>query len=476
MPTYTVKDDKTGMTVDFMWSGKKPPTDTDISAVFAEAQKQKTITPQNTKSPSPSWGQVASEALGNIPSSALEMGRAMVQPLIHPIETATTMGNIVAGGIERLIPGEQKHEQSFNAMLDMYANRYGGIENFKQTLASDPVGVLSDMATALTAGGGVAKGIGALSKSQKLVKAGTAISKAGTSMEPISIAMKGAALPLRLIPEKIPSKLYQSSAKFATTLTEGQRTKLTQTALKYDITPTIKGVNKTRSMIDNINADIVSKIDAATQTGQQIPIDRLFQDFGDLQKQVLSESGHPIQSAKAVLRIEKEIRKANEVLGRTGLTPMQAQKLKQGIYKELQSYYSSVKESPAAAKAQQTVARAAKEALEEIIPEIKMLNAQEGSLIELHDAIQKSSSRIQNRDILGIGIPLKTGAGGVVAGVPGAAGALALGLLDTPAVKAKIAITLNNLRKKGIKIKPSRAALRLGLFQAGRMKENQEEE
>ena len=116
------------------------------------------------------------------------------------------------------------------------------------------------------------------------------------------------------------------------------------------------------------------------------------------------------------------------------------------------------------------VARAAKEALEEIIPEIKLLNATEGALIDLQTHIERASARITNRDLLGIGMPIKGTMGGVVGGYPGATAGLALGLLDTPIVKSKIAIVLNRLKKQGIKVVPSAAIGRLTAVKAGEVK------
>mgnify|MGYP001586670474 FL=1 len=101
-----------------------------------------------------------------------------------------------------------------------------------------------------------------------------------------------------------------------------------------------------------------------------------------------------------------------------------------------------------------------------------MLNKQEGALIELGEALEKAANRITNRDIIGIGVPIKGGLGGVVGGWKGAAGGVAVGLLDTPAIKSKLAIVLNRLKEKGIQVKPTSTAIRLGLFQMGRENED----
>ena len=96
------------------------------------------------------------------------------------------------------------------------------------------------------------------------------------------------------------------------------------------------------------------------------------------------------------------------------------------------------------------MARAAKEEIEKLVPEVKQLNADEGALIELQDELKKVAARIENRDLVGIGLPIKGGLGAAVAGPEGAAYAIGAGILDIPTVKAKLAIVLNKVMKMDI--------------------------
>ena len=50
-----------------------------------------------------------------------------------------------------------------------------------------------------------------------------------------------------------------------------------------------------------------------------------------------------------------------------------------------------------------------------------------------------------------------------------------IGLLDTPAIKARLALVVEKLRTKGIKIRSTSAAARLGLINVGRSLEDQGE-
>ena len=270
-----------------------------------------------------------------------------------------------------------------------------------------------------------------------------------------------------MIPKELPSKLYQSAAKFSTTLTSSQRTRLTTTALENQILPNIKGLEKAADNIDALNIKITDMIDQASTSGATIQVKDLFREFDALKKDA-SLSGTPIDAQKAIENIRKQILAANKKRGRTELTLAEAQQLKQQIYKETETYYAKMTEKPAKIKAQQAVARAAKEMIEDVFPEIKQLNKREGELIALRNALQRSSNRITNRDLMGIGVPIKGTMGGVIGGSPGAITGLALGLFDTPSVKARLAVTLARLQKQGVVISETSSFVKLGLFQTGR--------
>lgn len=54
--------------------------------------------PNAQANPAPtSWGDVGSQALSNLPSSAGRFASDIVQPVIHPIDTATSLKNLGLG-------------------------------------------------------------------------------------------------------------------------------------------------------------------------------------------------------------------------------------------------------------------------------------------------------------------------------------------------------------------------------------------
>lgn len=111
-----------------------------------------------------SWSDVPGAALKNLPKSAVQFGKDIVQPFVHPVETGTSMANLGMGVLEKLggfagplgfisqkIGGGQ-HEKYADAVGKFLMDRYGSADAVKNTLATDPVGVAADVATVLSGG------------------------------------------------------------------------------------------------------------------------------------------------------------------------------------------------------------------------------------------------------------------------------------------------------------------------------------
>lgn len=152
------------------------------------------VTPEQirTHKMSMGWGEVASSAVQNIPSSAARFGGNIVHAVTHPIETVKTLADVGYGGLSKAVgavgvPMDQtakaEREQSFDAVADFFVDRYGGVENFKRTLAEDPVGFAADLSTVLG-------GVGALPARVPGVvgKTGQAVQAAGRAIDPIRAA------------------------------------------------------------------------------------------------------------------------------------------------------------------------------------------------------------------------------------------------------------------------------------------------
>lgn len=103
------------------------------------------------------WSTIPGKALENAIPSAKQFASDLIQPIIHPIDTAKSLGNLGLGAVEKLIPGgEYPHEKYADAVGEYFINRYGGMENLKKTMGDDPVGFLGDLSAILTGGSAAA--------------------------------------------------------------------------------------------------------------------------------------------------------------------------------------------------------------------------------------------------------------------------------------------------------------------------------
>ena len=111
-----------------------------------------------------SVGQYLGEMIGNVPSSAAGVAGDLWDAISSPIDTAKALGGAVIGGAqllkdERGIPtsntfGDQRDQA--RAVGDYYSQRYGGGDEFLDSLRSDPVGVGLDVGGLVTGGAGAA--------------------------------------------------------------------------------------------------------------------------------------------------------------------------------------------------------------------------------------------------------------------------------------------------------------------------------
>lgn len=128
---------------------------------------------------------VGGEAVKNFIPSAKQFGSDMLSIVTDPIGTIKNIGNVAAGAAEKVIPGEQEHEVYADAVGQYFADRYGGAENLKRTMATDPVGFLADLSTVLSGGSTIAARAPGVAGTVSRV-AGTA----GRVIDPINAAVK----------------------------------------------------------------------------------------------------------------------------------------------------------------------------------------------------------------------------------------------------------------------------------------------
>lgn len=138
--------------------------------------------------PPMAWGDVAKGAAANALPSAGQFAGDIYSAVRHPIQTGENVLNLVKGVVEKAIPGEQPQEKYADAVGHYLANRYGGWENLKRTMATDPVGFLADASTVLSGGETLAAKLPALAKAADIANTVTRV------VDPANAVAKGVGL------------------------------------------------------------------------------------------------------------------------------------------------------------------------------------------------------------------------------------------------------------------------------------------
>jgi len=142
--------------------------------------------------PSKPMTEVGKEALKNLPSSALEFGKNLVHPFLHPIDTAQGLASVFNAYGQRarnMSPPELRGSAPpfdtapADALEQHFKDRYGGAENIKGTLAKDPVGALADASVLLTGGATLPARIpGVVGQTAR------AVGSVGRAIDPVNVA------------------------------------------------------------------------------------------------------------------------------------------------------------------------------------------------------------------------------------------------------------------------------------------------
>ena len=109
---------------------------------------------------------------GNVIKSGYNTAKGVVEAVMHPLDTATTIADVGAGALQKALPQgvvdfinkfEYNPEAALraskvaNAVGGLYADRYGSVEGIKKTLYEDPVGAAADLSTILSLGAGAVR-------------------------------------------------------------------------------------------------------------------------------------------------------------------------------------------------------------------------------------------------------------------------------------------------------------------------------
>lgn len=243
-----------------------------------------------------------------------------------------------------------------------------------------------------------------------------------------------------------PEKLYASSIKQSTSIPMEQRAANVKAGLEGGYVPNKKGLGRLYDDIGVLNDQIGQKISESANNGKRVSVEDVISRLDDVKQRAIDSFGDNNNVLSKIDDFATSLREHPAVVD--GQIPVDvAQKMKVNTYKQLKNAYGELKGFEVEAK--KAMARGAKEEIVNQIPELADLNAKDSTLINLEKVLFKAVNRIENRDVVGIGVPIKM-ATGAMGGAQGAIAGALLGLIDTPAIKANLAIAMHRARGRAV--------------------------
>lgn len=381
--------------------------------------------------------------VGNIPRSAAKFGQDMVTPILHPVQTANALWNLTRGIAQKTIKGEQPQEAYVDAAGQYIKDRYGSLDALKETMMQDPIGVLSDYSAAL-----LTFGAGASMLPGKAGKAGKIVMQTGSAADPVNVAANTAKQTARLVPKGTTRSMYDSAVKWRTTIPPEQRQRMTDTALREGLPPSYRGVGKMHDTIRQLNSqldDLISKASGPIDTNV------VFKYLDDVKRDLGGFKVNAPNDVAAVQAIEDSFRDYLNQTGKTTVTPAELQRFKTDAYTRINFDMRQGTASYAGNEASKAMARAAKEEIEKVSPEVKAVNERLGTLLEMRPELERAAGRVENKNMIGISEPIGVAAGGALAPGSETAGAVAGGaLMALKRRSAEIAVYIEKLKQTGI--------------------------
>jgi hypothetical protein len=189
--------------------------------------------------------------------------------------------------------------------------------------------------------------------------------------------------------------MQQALAPSVKALKSGKGDDAVKTLLDEGVNVTRGGVAKLDAKVDEVNEQISGLLQK--HSGTTVDKEAVAARIGDTVKRIQAEHSTPQEALKNVDKVY------NDFID-NGLIPdkipvLQAQKLKQGIYRMLKDKYGQLQSE--SVEAQKALGRGYKETVAEAIPEISKLNAREGQLINALSLAEHRALMSGNRSIGG---------------------------------------------------------------------------
>ena len=396
MANYTVQDSASGKNITFQWNGKGPPTEEDMTHIAGVgAAPQEPAKPDNGRVDGvPKWGRDNPNIYAGV-MTALDLA-----PAAASFAKTSGIGIPVAGAI--------------NAASKSAQRAISG-EDWTPTVSDFVKGATIE---------GAGRGIGKIAeKITDLPMVKNAIGKAA-------------------------DKFTDMTLKQGTTLSRAKRLSNIQTAHEGSFLPNTKGVDKLENMISQTENKIIKGMETGDNANIRGSFDKAIFNLENLRADA-NVSSDPIKNNAM---IDDEIYKLInhpmvDVQGTVKISDMQRMKVNQG--REIANSYGEQKPQFANTIDKARV-RGLKEELEDKLgthfPELKDTNQQLSKYYDLRKVLTRAANRIENNQGIGIGLPIKGGAGATIGGMLGGPTGAAIGggigtaagIAEHPAVAPRI--------------------------------------
>lgn len=365
--------------------------------------------------------------LKNAAGGFARSGMGVVSNLMRPIDEL--IGNNPAPTTSDLITGKKPlsaHEQRMERINQRFQNQ--GYD--PNSLAFKGGKFAGDVAVTAPVGGMLGKGVEAVSQAPKALQLANALRTGGmASGAPLLTRMAaggatggamagitnpdeagtgaalGAILPGGVVAgqmvgdkvvKPIARKLMQSAIKpTIKQLEKGQAQTAIDTLLKYGISPTEKGVEKLRGIVDDLNSQISDKIASSNAVVNKSDV---LNYLNDPAKRFANQVS-PTSDLNSIVGVAQDFINHPGFPGK--VIPVQAaQALKQGTYKALKGKYGEV--GSAATEAQKALARGLKDQIGKAVPDVVPLNAEEQALLDTLKVSERRALMEVNKNPVGL--------------------------------------------------------------------------
>ena len=346
------------------------------------------------------------------PESATRRFLSNAGAMLNPVTALQGIGQAVRHlpDTARAVIGQQGAQ--FTKAGEMFdQGRYAEMLGHGLAGALPLIGPAAAMAGEQIAEGDIAGGLGtATGLGLGTVAAGPVTRAAGRAIQPVTRSVGRAMYQSALKPTKAVLKDVRTPRGSGP---DAARHALLDTGLREGIPVSARGAKKVDALVDSLNAEVQARLSAAESKG--LTVDPTYVDeqiaavAADFTDQVNA------QPDLAAIRTVRDNFATNPKVAQSLLPEQQgvmparapqpipvqtAQRMKQNTYKGLKSKYGV--ERGATIEAEKAGARGLKQQIEQAAPEVADLNAREGALIPLEQAISDAMRRRGNYGVFGL--------------------------------------------------------------------------